>query len=597
MNLFFQAGGQSRLILTHDWKISYFNRNVASVFQELYNSPLQIGISIQDYIDIPLLSFFRESFQSALDGEEVFRKKIITLEEKEYWFQFSFYPLWENSSQVCQILFVSEDVTDAFQKEIKISKQEKERIRIEEYLKHSEEKWRSLVESSPNIIFTLDKNFNFTYINYPVAGLKLQDILGSNYLDFIQIQDQLNIKKYLTDCLQRGIVREFEIQGNVKDSLTAWYTVRIAPIRNNFTNEIEAIIGTASEITEKKVAERVLLESEERFRNMADNAPVMIWISGIDSKCNFFNKPWLDFTGRTMEEEIGTGWIQSVHPDDLNFCVSTYMESFQRKQSFEMEYRLKRYDGEFRWLLDRGVPFITSNGEFSGFIGSCIDITERKQFESEIKASLDEKEILLKEIHHRVKNNLQIISSLLSLQANQLEDPLVLEIFQANIRRVKSIALIHDMLNLSFSHSKINFKDYLKLICNYLLTVHETKPNIVTLNLISDDILISIDIAIYIGLIVNELVSNTLKYAFPEGRKGNIRIEIKWETEKKLSLIVSDDGIGIPTYFNLEEVKSLGIKLVNTLIKQMKGNIFMQNENGLVFTISIPLQEEKGRGK
>ena len=128
-------------------------------------------------------------------------------------------------------------------------------------------------------------------------------------------------------------------------------------------------------------------EPEALFRHMADTAPVMIWISGTDGKCFWFNRPWLDFTGRTLEEEIGDGWTDRVHPDDLEQCLRTYTEAFDAQEPFTMEYRLLRHDDEYRWLLDNGVPRHSKSGEFIGFIGSCLDITERRTIEQALQAS------------------------------------------------------------------------------------------------------------------------------------------------------------------------------------------------------------------
>ena len=132
---------------------------------------------------------------------------------------------------------------------------------------------------------------------------------------------------------------------------------------------------------EQQVEERTaeLRESEERFRDMANAAPVMIWTSGVDKLCNFFNKAWLEFTGRTIERELGNGWTESVHADDLAACFETYSSAFDARRAFQMEYRLRRADGEYRWLLDNGAPRFTSSEVFTGYIGSCIDITDIKQ--------------------------------------------------------------------------------------------------------------------------------------------------------------------------------------------------------------------------
>jgi PAS domain S-box-containing protein len=141
--------------------------------------------------------------------------------------------------------------------------------------------------------------------------------------------------------------------------------------------------GVAMDITSRKQAEERVLESERRFSLMANSAPVLIWASGPDKLCNFFNLPWLAFTGRTLDQELGNGWTEAVHPQDLPRCLKTYKESFDARRPFTMEYRLRRYDGQYRWLSDHGVPRYDERGDFLGYIGSCVDITERRNAESE----------------------------------------------------------------------------------------------------------------------------------------------------------------------------------------------------------------------
>lgn len=133
-------------------------------------------------------------------------------------------------------------------------------------------------------------------------------------------------------------------------------------------------------------AEQSCRASEVRFRTLADNAPVMIWMSGPDAGCTHFNKPWLDFRGRCLEQELGNGWSEGVHPDDLPVCLETYRSAFTARRPFTMEYRLRRADGEYRWLLDNGIPLYTG-GEFTGFIGSCIDVTEHRLAEEQLRVS------------------------------------------------------------------------------------------------------------------------------------------------------------------------------------------------------------------
>ena len=152
--------------------------------------------------------------------------------------------------------------------------------------------------------------------------------------------------------------------------------------------EVVEYVGTAIDVTDRKRAEEELRESEERFRNMADTAPVMIWVSGVDKLCTYFNQQWLDFTGRMMQDELGNGWAEGVHPEDYERCLRTYNSAFNRRQPFRMEYRLRRSDGQFRWVDDTGVPRFSHGGEvFLGYIGSCADITDRKRAEEELRRS------------------------------------------------------------------------------------------------------------------------------------------------------------------------------------------------------------------
>src|SRR5262245_12414071 len=163
----------------------------------------------------------------------------------------------------------------------------------------------------------------------------------------------------------------------------AGYLVKNPGYLHQLPGELENAFYRAEIIREQAALE----QSEKRFRNLADTAPVMIWVSGIDKLRNFFNKPWLDFTGRTVEEELGEGWSKGVHPEDYDLCLEIYFSSFDAREPFKMEYRLRRYDGEYRWILDHRIPQFSSNGAMLGYIGSCIDITERRKTEQALRES------------------------------------------------------------------------------------------------------------------------------------------------------------------------------------------------------------------
>ncbi|WP_406853588.1 PAS domain-containing protein [Alsobacter sp. KACC 23698] len=154
--------------------------------------------------------------------------------------------------------------------------------------------------------------------------------------------------------------------------------------------------------------------SESEFRLLADHAPVMVWRSGTDMGCDWFNEPWLAFTGRELQQELGEGWAENVHPDDVADCLDAYHSAFRRQEPFTIEYRLRRHDGQYRYVMDNGRPYYR-DGEFAGYFGSCVDVTAHRQTEAQLVHALAERENLLRELHHRVRNNLQSVLALLRL--------------------------------------------------------------------------------------------------------------------------------------------------------------------------------------
>src|SRR5215469_2806891 len=179
-----------------------------------------------------------------------------------------------------------------------------------------------------------------------------------------------------------GEKEEYETQIKYPSVGSRWIHAVHVPTRGQ-DDAVDGWITVVADVTVRHEAEERLRESEERFRTMADTAPVMIWMSGPDKLCTFFNKVWLNFRGRTMEQELANGWAEGVHPDDLDRCMATYSASFEARRGFRMEYRLRRADGEYRWILDDGAPRFTNAGLFAGYIGSCIDITERRRADEE----------------------------------------------------------------------------------------------------------------------------------------------------------------------------------------------------------------------
>jgi len=223
------------------------------------------------------------------------------------------------------------------------------------------------------------------------------------------------------------------------------------------------------------------------------------------------------------------------------------------------------------------------------------DITQRKLAEQRIRASLREKEVLLKEVHHRVKNNLQVVSSLLSLQSRGIEDPPTRQKFQESQNRVQSMALIHEQLYRSSNLSHIDFPQYIRQFADHLFRSYQVSSSRVELKTEIENLPLSMDVAVPCGLILNELVSNSLKYAFPDGRQGVVRIELRAAGESKALLSVGDNGVGLPEHVDLGGTRTLGLRLVKTLVRQLEGEAEIRRRGGTEVRITFPVRNGETR--
>jgi two-component sensor histidine kinase len=240
------------------------------------------------------------------------------------------------------------------------------------------------------------------------------------------------------------------------------------------------------------------------------------------------------------------------------------------------------------YLLGVAAALYDSKGNIVGAIESIKDITDRKRSEDLLKASLQEKEVLLKEVYHRVKNNLQIISSMLNIQASYIHDEDTRNVLAESRSRVKSMALIHESLYRSESLARVNFADYIRNLIKALFSSYNVDKKRIRHNLNLEEVLLEIDQAIPCGLILNELVTNCLKHAFPEGRNGEIQIELL-SLNDMVVLAVKDNGIGLPKGFEPKSTKSMGLKIVHMLVKQLKGSLEINPSKGTEFRITFPI--------
>jgi hypothetical protein len=266
-------------------------------------------------------------------------------------------------------------------------------------VRESETRRTAMFQAALDCIVSIDHEGKIVEFN-PAAeqtfGFRREEVLGREMAELIiprahRDQHRRALARYLTTGVATVPNRRIEMPALRADGSEIPVELAISRVPGSGPPHFMAVLR---DISERKKAEEAHRVSKERFRLMADAAPVLVWTSGPDRLCTWFNKPWLDFVGRPMELELGNGWTENVHPDDFDRCIEIYVTSFDARQPFSMEYRLRRHDGEYRWLLDNGRPLYDANGEFSGYIGSCMDINEQKESQEALREQVENVEAL-----------------------------------------------------------------------------------------------------------------------------------------------------------------------------------------------------------
>jgi PAS domain S-box-containing protein len=354
------------------------------------------------------------------------------------------------------------------------------------------------------------------------------------------------------------------------------------------------MVGMHRDVNDRKVAEQELLRNEYTLRSFFNNASMMMGISEIiedDVRLISVNRATAEFLSSTPEEIQNRLASQIGVPSEIvQIWIDSVCQSDRTGSSAQFEHEFHTPNG-FVWLSATVSPIQSTSQERLRFSFIVEDITSRKQIEDNITASLQEKEVLLKEVHHRVKNNLQVICSLLNLQARSTEDPLLVEQLKESRNRVKSMALVHEKLYQSESLSKIDLHEYLQDLTKHLLRSHDRRFSEISLKIdISREILLDIDVAIPCGLIINELVSNAFKHAFGPNCSGEVYIQGYLGIDGGLVLIVQDTGRGLPSSWSLAKNQTLGLELVKDLTEQLKAKIEIESLIGTRFKINFPVK-------
>ncbi|MFB2879806.1 histidine kinase dimerization/phosphoacceptor domain -containing protein [Floridanema aerugineum] len=449
--------------------------------------------------------------------------------------------------------------------------------------------WNSCLEKWTNIpkhkIVGANITTYFPHLGQPKYVSRLQEVFagGSSIIFSSQVHKHL-IPAYLPDGKLRvqytTVTAEPAPDGSYYALLSIQDVTKLTQRVQDYRTKRDRALA---EVQERQQAEAALQQTNDQLQAVLDAVPGLVsWISsdlkyiGVNEHlCTTFNQAPENFIGKDL------GFLGSSF-DFANF-MSSFMCSEQKAAHKVIDAKIK---GNIKNYLIAAQKYQQSQAA----VAVGIDITEQKQAEQQLKTSLREKEVLLKEIHHRVKNNLQVISSLLKLQSEFTKDREVISLLSDSYNRVRSMALIHEKLYQSQGIAQIDAADYIKSLVYNLVSSHTPISERINLDIQVEPIFFDLDTAIPCGLIINELICNTLKYAFPEGAIGKIYLRLSLLKNQFILLEVADNGIGLPADFDIEMSESLGLQLVNNLTNQLEGNIEIDLQCGTFFRITFPFR-------
>ena len=470
-----------------------------------------------------------------------------------------------------------------------------EQKKAEKALRDSEKKFRTLFESPNDAIYLTDMQGNILEVNEVACsrmGYSRDEFLSLTHMDI----DASNRGK---DFLR--LVKELcKIKSNLLETIHMRKDGTIFPVELSSRiikfDGYKAVITIARDISKRKQTEKELKkyadelkhsnELKEEMESIINNSPVIVfkWKTETDWPVEFVSENITklgytveDFTSNTIK------YADIIHPDDserIHLHVSNYY--MKKNAQLDYEYRIYTKSGDVRWVDERTFTRRDNYGRIT-LQGIILDITERKKVE---EALFQAENIRKKEIHHRVKNNLQVISSLLYLASDNFEEQDVIDAFMDSRNRVRSMALIHEELYQSKDMTSIDFSDYTEKLMNYLSRSSETGKKDIKLLSKVEDVYLNVDTAVPLGMIINELVSNSLKHAFPEVKEGEISVELK-VLKNDFLLKIKDNGIGISSDIDYRNTESLGLQLVTTLVDQIDGTIELNSVHGTEFIINF----------
>jgi PAS domain S-box-containing protein len=436
-----------------------------------------------------------------------------------------------------------------------------------------------LVESAPEAIALGENDGRILRVNSEFCrlfGYKEKEVLGKNIDDLISSAEKKSEAVSVTQTVGKGKKFSLETVRRGKNGKPIDVSLIGSPII--IDGQQVATYGIYRDISDRKQAEEALQESEERYRTLVENANDIVFRTDENGCFTFVNPVGLRIAGYEEGEIIGKHYSGLIHSDMRDQAIRHFGRQFIRGiQNTYLEYPLLTKDGHIIWI-GQNTQLIVEDGHMTGFQAVARDISDRKQAEEEIKRQLAEKEILLKEVHHRIKNNIASIGGLLSLHVQSTTNPEAIAVLQDAIGRVNSMRILYDKLLLSEDYKDISVKNYVESLVDSVVSLFPDMAK-VALDKQIDDFHLDSKRLFPLGIIINELLTNIMKYAFINRDTGLIKISLA-NVDNHITLTIQDNGIGLPDGFDINEPKGFGLMLVKMLSQQLGGSFSIKKHAG-----------------
>jgi PAS domain S-box-containing protein len=467
-----------------------------------------------------------------------------------------------------------------------------------------------VLEALNEAVYIIDADGRIQFCNAALAqltGYIMSTLLGRPSLDLYAPEDQPAVFDRRTRAF-RGEPVPSLLEATLVRHDGARLSVELSLSSLMHAGQVVGRVTILRDISARKRAEAALQASEERFRLLVEGVhDYAIYLLDPGGRVVTWNMGAERIKGYTAADILGEPFSRFFPPDEqARGTPAALLEKAARDGHYVGEGWRVRQDGSYFWASVVITALREAHGQLRGFAKVIRDITERREAEqaleqanhaleqrvaertAALQASLQEKEVLLKEIHHRVKNNLQVITSLLSLQHEAIDDPHALALFAESERRIGSMALVHETLYQTGDLGRFDLAQYIPTLSTQLLHAYGVEPHRIAVRLDLAEITLPLDMAVPCGLILNELLSNCLQHAFPEGQSGTIMVTLTHAADR-VTLSVRDNGCGVPAHLDLHNTESLGLQLVCALAEQLNGTVALERTGGTAFTLTFPL--------